>query len=208
MSTSGISGNSLSPSFTQPTSSLEETIIADIRLDTATPSIADDSVEIGGDFVTNSISVLAQKVLDKLNELFGKDIPGGIYNLKPEDHTPEKTAQRIVDGVTGLFAAFAKQNGDLEGEELLTAFMDTIRGGIQDGYGQAEAILGDVGAFDVAGVREGIDETKRLVEEKLKAFEENYRKQLRGEPTASAAASTSASELVANGAATTVSATA
>ena len=55
--------------------------------------------------------------------------------------------------------------------------MKTIRGGIDSGYRDAAAVLGDIGAFEIDGVKSGIEETMRLVEEKLKAFEDNYRKQ-------------------------------
>ncbi len=137
----------------------------------------EDTVNVDLNQLYKSLTVLSRKVLDKLDEVIGKDTPGGVYNLKPEDHTPEKTAETIVSGTTALFGVFASQHKDLQGEELLTEFMKTIRSGIQKGYKDAENILGDIGAFEIDGVQSGIAETKKLVEEKLKAFEDNYRKQ-------------------------------
>lgn len=54
--------------------------------------------------------------------------------------------------------------------------MATIRKGIDEGYKQAASILGDLGAFEIDGIKSGIEETMRLVEEKLKAFEKSYGK--------------------------------
>ena len=140
-----------------------------------------DSDPVGVDLsqVYKSLTILGDTIVQKLNELLKKDLPDGIGSLKPEEHTPEATAQRIVDGSTALFQVFAKQNKGLEGEDLLDTFMSTIRGGIKQGYGEASGILGDLGALDIDGVKSGIEETMRLVEEKLKAFEDNYRKSLK-----------------------------
>lgn len=140
-------------------------------------SKAEDKVDVSVKDIYKSLTVLAQSVLDKLQEILGDQLPEGIQGLRPEDHTAEKTAQRIVDGTTALLGVFSRQHPDLQGNELITEFMKTIRGGIDQGYSEAEGILGDIGAFDIDGVRSGIDETKKLVEEKLKAFEDNYRKQ-------------------------------
>ncbi len=138
---------------------------------------ADDRSTVDLSAVYKSLTVLGQEVVKKLNDLLKNEVPGGIESLKPENHTAEKTAQRIVDGVTGLLAVFQKQNSNLEGEALLEKFMSTIRGGIQQGYNQASKTLGDIGAFQFAGVEDGIKETMKLVDQKLQAFEDNYRKE-------------------------------
>jgi hypothetical protein len=135
-----------------------------------------DKVDVGMNEVYKSLTILADKVVAKLNELLKDDVPGGIASLNPEDHTPEATAQRIVDGSTALFSVYAKQHPGVQGEELISGFMETIRGGIKSGYNDAAAALGDIGAFDIDGVQSGIEETMSLVEEKLKAFEDDYRK--------------------------------
>lgn len=54
--------------------------------------------------------------------------------------------------------------------------MDTIRGGIKEGYNQAMGTLSDIGALQFDGVQSGIDQTMKLVDEKLKAFETQWRK--------------------------------
>ena len=138
---------------------------------------SDDAVDVSVNGLYKSLTTLADEVLAKLEEILGDKLPNGIHGLKPEDHTAEKTAQRIVDGSTALLGVFAKQHPELEGSELITEFMKTIRGGIDQGYSEADAILGDIGAYDISGVKDGIDQTKKLVEQGLIAFEENYRKQ-------------------------------
>ncbi|MCB0323639.1 MAG: DUF5610 domain-containing protein [Bdellovibrionales bacterium] len=137
----------------------------------------EDSSSVGMGQVYKSLTILADEIVAKLDELLRDELPEGIRSLAPEDHTPERTAERIVDGATALFGIFSKQNPNLEGEELITSFMTEIRSGIQLGYDQAASILGDLGAFEFDGVQAGIEETMRLVEEKLVAFENEYRKQ-------------------------------
>ena len=138
---------------------------------------ADDTINVGMEDIYKSLTVLADEITGKLNDILGEDAPaGGIASLNPEDFTPEKTADIIVKGTTAMMDIYAKQNPNLEGEELLNSFMKTIRGGIDEGYNQAKSILGDVGAFEFDGVEDGISKTMSLVEEKLQAFEDQWRK--------------------------------
>ena len=152
-----------------------------------------DSVQVSMKEVYKSLTVLADKVLAKLNEVLKSDLPDGIASLNPEEHTSEATADRIVAGTTALFDVFARQNSDLTGEELISKFMQTIRGGIKSGYDDAMGTLGDIGALDISGVSEGISKTMELVESKLKAFEDDYR-QKNGLTTATAGQSSSSTQ--------------
>lgn len=135
-----------------------------------------DSVSLNKSGLAQGLSELNQKVIDKLNEILAKDLPEGIASLKPEEYTPEKTAQRIVDGISGLYAAFSKQNPKLTEEESITKFMELARKGVQSGYDSAYATLKDVGAIDINGVEDGIVQTKNLIEQKLKGLEDYLRK--------------------------------
>ncbi|MFN8389234.1 MAG: DUF5610 domain-containing protein [Bdellovibrionota bacterium] len=136
-----------------------------------------DAVSISVDDLYNSLTVFSKQVVDKLQEILKGQLPNGLQSLAPEDNTPEKTADRIVQGTTAFLPVFAKQHPDLQGEELLSEFMKTIRSGIEQGYGQAESTLTDIGAFKIDGVKDGIEKTKQLVEQGLQAFEDSYRKQ-------------------------------
>jgi hypothetical protein len=141
-------------------------------------SNSQDQVNVGIDNLSKALSVKADKIISKLNELLKDKLPDGIQSLKPEDTTPEATSDRIVGGVTAFFDQFAKQNPDLSGEDLLKKFMDTVRSGIQSGYDDASQTLQDLGAFEFDGVKAGIDKTKDLIEKKLQAFETQKRKDL------------------------------
>lgn len=133
-----------------------------------------DRVNLDLSAVYKSLTVLGDEVIKKLNELLGDKVPGGIQSLKPEEHTSEATADRIVQGVTGLFGIFQAQHKDLEGEALMSAFLDTVRGGIKTGYNSAMGSLSDIGALQFDGVKEGIDKTMTLVEQGLQAFADHY----------------------------------
>ncbi len=135
-----------------------------------------DTLNINMGDVYKSLTILGQEIVSKLDELLAEDLPNGIASLDPEEQTAEKTADRIVAGVTGLLPAFARQNSDLEGEELINKFMDTIKGGIEEGYQSAMGILGDLGAFEFEGVESNIEKTMSLVDEKLNSFKEQYLK--------------------------------
>lgn len=118
-----------------------------------------------------ALNLTGQEIVDKLNEILKDKLPEGIESLDPSEVTPEKTAERIADGAIALFSAYKAQNPNLSEEELLDGFMETIRGGITQGYEEAAGILEGLGAFNFEGVREGIEKTMKLVEEKLQKFE-------------------------------------
>jgi len=157
-------------------------IHASFQSSSSSNSNGSDQVNVGIDDLSKALSVKADKIISKLNELLKDKLPDGIQSLKPEDTTPEATSDRIVQGATAFFDLFAKQNPDLSGEDLLKKFMDTIRSGIQSGYDDATKTLQDLGAFDFDGVKAGIEKTKDLIEKKLQAFETQKRKDLGLDP--------------------------
>jgi len=137
-----------------------------------------DKVDVGINGLSDSLILKARKIIDKLNELLKTKYPGGIQSLKPEEATPEATADRIVQGSTAFFAAYAKQNPNMDDEELLTSFMELVRKGVEQGYSEAYNILEGLGAFEFEGVKEGIEKTKGLIESKLQLFEKMKREEL------------------------------
>ncbi|NLF25939.1 MAG: DUF5610 domain-containing protein [Deltaproteobacteria bacterium] len=137
-----------------------------------------DSVDVSFSELFKSLSLTARRVIEKLNELLQPNLPGGVQSLNPDEWTPEATADRIVTQVTALFSVYAKRHSNLEGEELLNGFMDTIRSGVDQGYGEAFEILGSLGAFEFEGVQSGVEKTKSLIEQKLSEYEAKMRVQL------------------------------
>ena len=165
----------------QSTSVRTQNYQADALVLEATFSVENsDATNVGVSFqdLYKGLSVTARQIVDKINELLKAKLPDGVQSLQPEDVTPEATAEKIVTGATAFFDAYAKQHPELEGEDLLTSFMDTIRGGIDRGYSDAFDTLKGLGAFDIDGVQSGIEKTKTLIEEKLKAYEEFKRQEM------------------------------
>lgn len=140
-------------------------------------STSEDKVDISTPRVGSSLELTAQQILDKINESIKKDFPDYVVSTAPEDNTSDKISSNIVQGAVALFSTFASQNKDLQGEELISSFMSTIRAGVEKGYGQAKDILGEIGALKVSGVEDAISETMRLVEVGFKSFEDQYRKE-------------------------------
>ena len=163
-----VSYNSIEASFSYKQLVIQKTLVESDQ----------DAVSFDSSFLTGGHSVDVKAILQKINERLKGVLPEGVESLKPEDATPDATAERIVNGVTALFDVYSKRHPDLQGDELLSGFMETIRSGVQDGYDDAAGFLEGIGAFDVDGVRAGIEKTKSLIEEKLKAFEAKKREQL------------------------------
>ena len=146
---------------------------ADVMVLEASFSQNSSAAVVGIDFsdLYKSLSVNAQRIVDKLNEMLKASLPNGLQSLSPDEVTPEATAERIVSGATGLFAAYAEQHPELDGKELIESFMEKIRAGVKQGYEEAFGILQALGAFEFDGVQSGIEETMKLVERKLADFE-------------------------------------
>lgn len=172
--TSSLSVNSLNSNFSSFDSrSSEAALVLSKTFDEQ-----EDDNSAGLDDLVKGLTVTAREVVDKLNELLKAKLPGGLESLKPEDVTPEATAERIVQGSVGFYDVYAKQHPELQGEELLNSFLQTVRSGIDTGYADAYSTLDGVGAFEFDGVKEGVEKTKSLIEEKLKTFEAFKRKEL------------------------------
>jgi hypothetical protein len=139
-----------------------------------------DAASVNLDFASiyKSLAIGTKQLIDKINEALGSAVPGGVQSLKPEDVTPDATATKIVQGIAGLFDTFAKQNANLSPEDLLNKFLDQAKKGIDQGFGDAQSTLENLGAFQVDGVKDGIDQTKQLIEQKLEAFADQKRKEL------------------------------
>ena len=169
-----------------------DTLVIESSLGDQSGSVSDANFED----LYKSLSVTAKKVVDKINELLKAKLPNGVQSLKPEDVTPDATAERIVQGATSYFDVFAKQNPNLEGVELLNKFLDTIKGGIESGYGDAVSTLEGLGAFEFDGVKSGVEKTKALIGEKLAAWEAFKRKELGIDPAQEPIANQVGSEIL------------
>jgi hypothetical protein len=120
--------------------------------------------------ISKALTLSAQQIVAKLNELIKDKYPQGIENLKPQDVSSEATADRVVSGITALFDAFSKQNKDLSPEELVSKFAAEAKKGVDQGYGEAKDILEGLGAFEFEGVESSIEKTRELILQKLDRF--------------------------------------
>ena len=175
-SSSSAALNIYSASVSDPTQRADLLVI-EASFSSQTTAVS-DKVSVDFSDLYKGLSVAGQKIVDKINELIKAKVPDGLQSLRPEDVTPDATAEKIVLGATAFFSTYAKQHPELEGEDLLDAFMKEIRSGIEQGYGEAFDTLDGLGAFQFEGVKEGIQQTKTLIEEKLKAFEQFKREEM------------------------------
>ena len=137
------------------------------------------TVDVGFDGLYKGLSISAQEILDQLNKMLKGKLPGGASELDPTDFTPEKTADRIISGIVGLFGAYSKSNGDLDPEEMVSRFFAAAKKGVEQGYGDASSTLDKLGAFQFDGVKSGIEQTKTYLDDKLAEYEAQIRQSLR-----------------------------
>ena len=151
-----------------------------VVLNDAFKANSNDSVNISFKDLYKSLSITSKEIVDKINELLKSKLPDGVQSLKPSEVTPESTSDTIVQGVTSLFAAFTRQNPKLTPENLVKTFIEQAKSGVEQGYGQAKQILGDLGAFEYEGVESGIATTKDLIMQKLDTFAKQKLEELTG----------------------------
>lgn len=91
-----------------------------------------------------------------------------------EFFSPANTAQRIVEFSTGFVDAFlANRESNSEAtEEELDEFVNLLGGAVEEGFSQAEGILGDFEKLGSTG--ENIQRTFELVLEGIREFREQY----------------------------------
>ncbi len=103
---------------------------------------------------------------EQLAPQFGEN---AIQNAAGQDNSPEATAERIVSLSTGFFEAFKKQNPELSEDAAASKFLDTIKGGIEKGFGEAKDILQGLKVLN-GEVASNIDKTYDLVQQGLAKF--------------------------------------
>lgn len=134
--------------------------------------------------IESTLKMTYQAAIDKINEVLTPQLGENAISeeaLKKQggmDYwTPENTAGRIVNGATAFLPAFQKANPDLEGEALMTKFMDVVGGGLQKGFDEAQGILSDLKVFD-GKVKDTFTATTDLVSKGM----ENFRRDFLGLP--------------------------
>jgi hypothetical protein len=145
----------------EPTVSKEQPAAAS----TASPRVQARD-QLNAAIVQSSISVAIGSGNEALAPDFG---PDAVQKAAGQDNTPEGTAGRIVSLSTAFFDAFkAQHKGEDEGA-VLQKFVDTLQGGVDQGFKEARGILGGMKVLqgDIAG---NIDKTESLVRQGLADF--------------------------------------
>ncbi|MCK4743316.1 MAG: DUF5610 domain-containing protein [Sulfuriflexus sp.] len=131
------------------------------------------STEVSLSAQDNPLALTLRAIIDELNTALEPEIGPNAIDAAVEsglDVSPEATAERIVNLSTAFFSSFQDSNPDESGDEVLTHFLDVIRGGIEQGFTEARNILEGLAVLE-GSIASNIDLTYELVQEKLDAFQ-------------------------------------
>lgn len=108
------------------------------------------------------------------NELEGELGPNAIEQGYDSglDVSPEATANRIVTMTTSMFSLFQESNPELSFKEQVDRFLDIVKSGVDQGFGEAREILDGLGVLE-GEIEENIDKTYDLVIEGFSKFKDN-----------------------------------
>lgn len=126
------------------------------------------------------LALILNTAIEKVNQLLAPELGENALQQAVDsglDVSPDATAQRIVSLSTAFFESFKAQHKGEETSAVLQNFMDTIGGGIQQGFDEGREILKGLNVLQ-EDVASDIDETFALVQEKLSAFEAMIEKQM------------------------------
>lgn len=141
--------------------------------------------------IEDSMKMTYQAAIGKLNEVLAPELGENAisqenYDKQGADYwTPESTAGRIIEGATGFLEGFKKAHPELEGEALMSHFMDVVGGGLQKGFEEAKGILQDVNVFE-GKIENNYNQITDLVNKGM----ENFRREQLGLPPLEEADST------------------
>jgi hypothetical protein len=138
--------------------------------------IIESSLQFSQTIGDKPLSLLLKTALQGINEALKE---GGVEISAEEtyesglDYSPEATAERIVSSSTQFFSSFREQHPEMGEEESLTAFVDIISDGIEQGFAEAKDILGSLKVLE-GDIESNIDKTYALVQEGLQAFVDSF----------------------------------
>ncbi|WKZ56623.1 MAG: DUF5610 domain-containing protein [Bdellovibrionota bacterium] len=140
---------------------------------------SEDATEVSINKGALALGLTAEEILARINghidAIIKKREEAGIpfQEALPsqEGLTPEKTASWVVRAITSLYPQYRAERQNLSEQEVLAQFMSAVREGVKQGYEDASGILEALGAFEVDGVRESVDETMSQIEKQLQEFE-------------------------------------
>jgi hypothetical protein len=150
-------------------------------------SIVEASLTVSIGAQDDPLALLLKSALTGINEaLRGQLGDNAIENAMGQDNTPDGTAGRIVALSTAFYGAYQKQHAGEDPEQMLSNFMATIKGGMEQGFKEARDILGGLNVLN-GDIAANIDKTYQLVQKGYADFEAAQRKPA-GEPSPDAPA--------------------
>jgi hypothetical protein len=110
-------------------------------------------------------ALLFRSAIDHINSLLAPELgPNAIQNAAiSQDNSPEATAGRILSISTGFYDSYARQHPGEDPEQVAQNFVNVIRKGFEQGYGEATNILEGLGVF-AGEARSGVENTYALVQ--------------------------------------------
>jgi len=135
-------------------------------------AIIESSLKFSNTIGDKPLSLLLKTALQGINEALKA---GGVETSVEEaydsgiDVSPEATAERIVAFSTQFLGSYREQHPEMDEEQSLTAFIEIISGGIEQGFGEAKDILGGLKVLE-GEIATNIDKTYELVQEGLQSF--------------------------------------
>ncbi len=170
-SNSSTSGNTVTASTTVESSRIKTKA-------TQNAAILQSSLEVSLQSKNEPLVLLLKSAITGINDLLRPQFgDNAIQVASSQDNTPSGTAGRIVSLSTGFYDAFKQQHPGEDASDVLTKFMDTIRGGFEKGAQEAQEILTGVGVLS-GDIASNIDKTLALVKQGYADFESAQRASL------------------------------
>ncbi|PKI14897.1 DUF5610 domain-containing protein [Colwellia sp. 12G3] len=139
-------------------------------------AIIESSLKFSNTIGDKPLSLMLKTALQGINEaLKASGVDSNVEDAYESgvDFSPEATAERIVSFSTQFLGSYREQHPEMSEEESLTAFVDIISGGIDQGFGEAKDILG--GLKVLAGdIESNIDKTYTLIQEGIQSFVDSF----------------------------------
>lgn len=122
-------------------------------------SIMEASASISIGVQGNPQALLYKSAITSINEALRAELgENAVQTAARRDNSPEATAERIVSLATGFYDAFRRQNPQLEDDAAMQKFLDTVKGGVEQGFQEARGILKGLNVLD-GDVAANIDKT-------------------------------------------------
>lgn len=120
------------------------------------------------------LALVLKSAITGINERLAPEFgENAIQNAASQDNSPEGTAGRIVSLSTAFFQAFKEKNPELSDDAAAQKFLDTIKGGIEQGFKEAKEILQGLNVLQ-GDIASNIDKTYELVQQGLAKFASDH----------------------------------